>query len=105
MLGTSVPLFGPATDRMLVLFHSTQIKQKKGLRRMKRLLYAAAVFASLTMTSTIAVAGKHDDEKVLMCHRPGRKDQKEVLVNVKDIAKKLAEGDRLGSCYQEAEPE
>ncbi len=71
---------------------------------MKRFLHATAVLASLTGTN-MAVAGKNDPPKVLMCHHPGRRDQKETMVDVKDIAHKLAEGDRLGSCYQEAEPE
>lgn len=72
---------------------------------MKRLLYSAAVLASFAVTNpNLAVAGKNDPPKVLMCHNPGRRDQKEVLVDARDVAKKLAEGDRLGSCY-EAEPQ
>jgi len=73
---------------------------------MKRFFYATAVLASLALTGTnTAVAGKNDPPKVLMCHRPGRHDQKEVMVEAKDVAHKLAEGDRVGSCYQEAEPQ
>ena len=73
---------------------------------MKRFIYATIAFASLAVTSSnLAVAGKNDPPKVLMCHRPGRHDQKEVFVEARDVAKKLAEGDGLGGCYQQEQPE